>query len=264
VTRVISSLVVLAIVGGAVWAAPWWVTLALAALVAALAGIELARLSQASGATVPATLTACSAVAACASVPVSMDNGAVMVGVLSAILVAGGVAALAGGPPAPARLSAAAGALMAPVYVGLPLGALAWVCLAYGPRPLTFAIAVIVASDSAQYFVGRAVGRRPLAPFISPAKTIEGALGGLVAAGLVGVVLGPRWGQVGSMLTGAGVGVGLSCLGIAGDLFESLLKRSAGVKDSSALIPGHGGILDRIDAYLFAIPAYVLFLRYAG
>ena len=72
------------------------------------------------------------------------------------------------------------------------------------------------------------------------------------------------WGQVVSPLEGIALGLMLCVIGITGDLFESLLKRSAGVKDSSALIPGHGGVLDRIDAYLFAVPAYLLFLSYVG
>jgi len=255
---------VLAILGGVVWAAPWWATLALASVVAALAGVELAHLARAVDASVPAPIVAAAAVAVCATVPIGMADGGALAGVLLALIVAGGVVTLAGGPPAPSRITAAAVTLMAPLYVGLPLGALAWICLTYGPRPATFVVAVIAVSDSIQYFAGRAFGRRRLAPAVSPAKTVEGALGGLLAAGVVGALLGPRWGQAGSPLVGAGLGAGLALLGILGDLFESLLKRSAGVKDSSALIPGHGGVLDRIDAYLFAIPAYVSFLRYGG
>ena len=102
------------------------------------------------------------------------------------------------------------------------------------------------------------------APAVSPAKTLEGAAGGVVVAAVSGATLGQMWGGVASPLEGLVLGVVMAAAGIAGDLFESLLKRSAGVKDSSALIPGHGGALDRIDAYLFAVPVYVLFLRYVG
>jgi len=117
-------------------------------------------------------------------------------------------------------------------------------------------------SDSAQFYAGRLFGRRKLAPAISPAKTIEGAVGGLVAAAIGGFVVGP-WCLPGlSAVGGLTAGVVLAVFGMAGDLFESLLKRSAGVKDSSNLIPGHGGVLDRIDSYLFAAPVFYLFLRY--
>ena len=127
---------------------------------------------------------------------------------------------------------------------------------------LGWLLAVIAGSDSAQYYAGRALGRRKLAPRVSPAKTVEGALGGLVAAPAIGAALA-GWGLPGVPIASAALAaLVLAGFGIAGDLFESLLKRSAGVKDSSALIPGHGGLLDRIDSYLFALPMFYLFLRY--
>jgi phosphatidate cytidylyltransferase len=122
-------------------------------------------------------------------------------------------------------------------------------------------IATVVVSDSAQFYSGRTFGRRPLAPTISPKKTIEGAIGGVLFGTLFMLIAG-SWllpGAAPVSLTAAGLAVVV--LGICGDLFESRLKRVAGVKDSSALIPGHGGILDRIDALLFATPAYFVFLR---
>jgi phosphatidate cytidylyltransferase len=123
-------------------------------------------------------------------------------------------------------------------------------------------MATIVISDSAQYYTGRALGRRPLAPAISPKKTVEGAVGGLVF-GTLAFVVGARFvfGAAPALLVTL-VGASIAALGIVGDLFESLLKRSAGVKDSGTLIPGHGGILDRIDSWLFAAPVYYVFVRY--
>ena len=149
----------------------------------------------------------------------------------------------------------------APWYVGVPLGLLTAVHAQHGAYVTLLLIATVVVSDSAQYYSGRTFGRRPLAPTISPRKTIEGAIGGVLFGTLFMLIAG-SWllpGTAPVSLTAAGLAVVV--LGICGDLFESRLKRVAGVKDSSALIPGHGGILDRIDALLFATPAYFVFLR---
>jgi phosphatidate cytidylyltransferase len=116
-------------------------------------------------------------------------------------------------------------------------------------------LAIIWIGDTAAYYCGRAVGRHLLAPTVSPKKTIEGALAGLIGstvAGLVGgtLFLGEAWPNL----------VWISSLtaiaGQVGDLAESVLKRSAGVKDSSSIVPGHGGILDRLDSLFFAAPVF--------
>ena len=121
------------------------------------------------------------------------------------------------------------------------------------------ALAIVWAADSGAYFAGRKLGKHKLAPTISPNKTIEGMVGGLVAGLAVG--LG------GALLAGAGaaqlpkvalVATAAVLASVVGDLFESLLKRHAGVKDSGHLIPGHGGILDRIDGVLAALPVFAL------
>jgi phosphatidate cytidylyltransferase len=147
------------------------------------------------------------------------------------------------------------------VYVGMPLGMLVAIQTLQGSVATLLLIGTIVVSDSAQYYVGRMLGRRPLAPSISPKKTIEGAIGGFVCGTAFMMVVGAQ------MLPPVGYGPLLVLsllvvgLGICGDLFESRLKRTAGVKDSSSLIPGHGGVLDRIDALLFAVPPFYLFVR---
>jgi phosphatidate cytidylyltransferase len=146
-------------------------------------------------------------------------------------------------------------------YVGMPLGMLVSVHGLNGPRATLLLLATVVVSDTGQYYTGRTFGRRPLAPAISPKKTIEGAIGGLVLATLFMGLAGPRVLPGTAPLPMAGLGLAIAVLGICGDLFESRLKRDAGLKDSSSLIPGHGGVLDRIDALLFAIPAYYLYLR---
>jgi phosphatidate cytidylyltransferase len=120
----------------------------------------------------------------------------------------------------------------------------------------------VFGSDTGQYYAGRLFGRTPLAPIVSPKKTVEGAAGGFVCGVLIMIVVGGRWLPAVSVLVRALLGAVIVALGITGDLFESMLKRSAGVKDSSSLIPGHGGILDRIDALLFAAPVYYVVLRF--
>lgn len=123
------------------------------------------------------------------------------------------------------------------------------------PRGLAWLLLVVIVtwlSDTGAYLVGRTIGRHPLAPALSPKKTVEGLLGGygfaLLAAYASNAAFGldlPWWALIGGTLL-------IATVGVVGDLAESLLKRQAGVKDSGRLIPGHGGILDRIDALLFA------------
>jgi phosphatidate cytidylyltransferase len=113
--------------------------------------------------------------------------------------------------------------------------------------------------DSAAFFIGRAFGRTPLAPHISPKKSREGAVAGLFASALVGAIVGAATGRPALLVLGYGAVVGLAT--IVGDLAESLLKRQTGVKDSGVLIPGHGGILDRMDSLLFCAPVVVLYLQ---
>jgi phosphatidate cytidylyltransferase len=266
VTRVLSSIVLIAFVGGVVFFAPWWATVAVTALVAALAAFEMAGLSAAVGAPIskPVVMTAAAVLCAATAFTGDLISGGPLVPVLLALVVGAGLVTLGSGAPSPAVVTRAAMLVMAPLYVGVPLGALAWIHIGYGPWTMMFLLTVVALSDSTQYFAGRAFGRRKLAPSISPAKTIEGALGGLVAAVATGAVLAPMWVMGTTWIDGVMLGLILCAAGIAGDLFESLLKRSAGVKDSSSLIPGHGGVLDRIDGHLFAAPVFVLFLRYVA
>ena len=143
-------------------------------------------------------------------------------------------------------------------YIGMPLGLLAALQIARGWRATVLLIATVVVSDSLQFYSGRMFGRHPLAPAISPKKTIEGAVGGAIAGTLFMVFAGPVvFPDFPRLLLGA-LGFVMVLLGILGDLFESRLKREAHVKDSSSLIPGHGGVLDRIDALLFVTPAFVI------
>lgn len=156
----------------------------------------------------------------------------------------------------------AAGALsMIPAWC-----ALAWIHASQpnGHRWLLTALAIVWAADSGAYFVGRKFGGRffvgrKLAPRVSPNKTIEGLLGGVVAGILVGVLFALFAGANPSQLPAVAlVALAAVLFSVIGDLFESLLKRHVGVKDSGNLIPGHGGILDRIDGVLAALPVFAL------
>lgn len=125
------------------------------------------------------------------------------------------------------------------------------------PRGLAWILIVIVATwigDTSAYLVGRAWGRRPLLPRVSPRKTVEGSLAGLAGSSLIGALGVVVFGLGLPVGIGLLVGLTVGAVGQVGDLAESLLKRQANVKDSGDLIPGHGGVLDRIDALLFALP----------
>jgi phosphatidate cytidylyltransferase len=125
----------------------------------------------------------------------------------------------------------------------------------FGEYWILLLLLIVMTGDSAAYYIGTSFGRHKLYPVVSPNKSVEGALGGL--AGSVGGALiakftfFPQLGVFDCIATALILGV----LGQLGDLFESLLKRSFGVKDSGTIVPGHGGILDRLDSILFAAPA---------
>jgi phosphatidate cytidylyltransferase len=258
--RLLSGLVIISLTVAAVLWLEAWQLLVVAEGVLVLAFVEYARLAEALGVRIPRLVAGAAAMVTCAGLALSLP---LELPLLAATI---SVGALAVGSRAPAvGVLGDVGATCFPMlYLGLPLGAIVALHAAFGARAVLLLLVVIVVSDTAQYYAGRLFGRRKLSPVISPKKTLEGALGGFVVAPIAAVVVARWWlpevppGRM-SLIALALVG-----LGIAGDLFESLLKRSAGLKDSSALIPGHGGVLDRIDALLFAAPAFYLFLRYGG
>lgn len=134
-----------------------------------------------------------------------------------------------------------------------------------GPRWTLYALLVVWIADSGAYFAGSKFGRRKLAPSISPGKTWEGVYGGLAATALLAMVgfplLGLGWTQLPALLVATLLVAGIS---VVGDLFESLMKRHSGVKDSGALFPGHGGLMDRLDSILAALPVFVVAKAWLG
>jgi phosphatidate cytidylyltransferase len=132
-----------------------------------------------------------------------------------------------------------------------------------GPLFLSAYLVVVAATDIGAYFFGTLLGRHKLAPSISPGKTWEGLAGGALAAIAAGVIAGPLLAGLGPV---EGLGLGMLCalLAPAGDLVESLAKRELEIKDSGRLLPGHGGVLDRLDAMIFCAPAVLAYLRILG
>jgi len=259
-TRVLSGAVLIAIVVTIVWWTPPPVFYAAAAIVAYLALREYLIMAGALGLQPPGMLTWTLTLVLCTGVALRLANLEL---VMATAFIAIASAALVRGVDRGALANVAA-AILPGIYIGVPIGALVAMRIAHGPAIVFLLMLTVMISDTAQYYTGRALGRHPLAPAISPKKTIEGAIGGFVFGALTLAIVGRWW--LPSVQVGARVllGLAIAALGIAGDLFESLLKRAAGVKDSSSLIPGHGGVLDRIDALLFAGVAVYYLLAALG
>jgi phosphatidate cytidylyltransferase len=152
-------------------------------------------------------------------------------------------------------------ALLGPVYVGFPLGMLILVDLfPRGNVWIFFLLALIFANDTGAFYFGRTLGRHKLYPAISPGKTWEGAFGGLLTSMAVAILflslIPLKRIDVGVLI----LTVVLSISAQVGDLVESMLKRSHGMKDSGRILPGHGGLLDRIDGLIFAIPVLFVYI----
>jgi len=131
-----------------------------------------------------------------------------------------------------------------------------------GVQLVFFAALLTWATDTGAYLFGVAFGRHPLIPRISPKKTVEGAVGGLLAAGLCGWLCAKGLTPFLTPLAATVVGLIVGVMAQLGDLVESMIKRDAGIKDSAELIPGHGGVLDRFDSMLFTVPVLYYYFRF--
>ena len=147
------------------------------------------------------------------------------------------------------------------LYVGLTMGHLLLTrALPDGVFLIFFVALVTWAGDTGAYYAGITFGHTRLAPAVSPNKTVEGLIGGCLLAVAAAVAARYSFLPIFTAAEAACLGVVLTLAGLAGDLSESMLKRSAGVKDSGALIPGHGGVLDRLDSLLFTAPTYYYYM----
>lgn len=145
------------------------------------------------------------------------------------------------------------------IYCALPCFSLLWLRHIDLATTLT-PIAMVVATDIGAYFVGKIIGGPKLAPRISPNKTWAGLIGGMAASACIAVLLQPYVAWPEYTVTALVLGAAIAILAQMGDLFESWLKRIHNIKDSSNILPGHGGLMDRMDGYVLALPLYLLFV----
>jgi phosphatidate cytidylyltransferase len=151
------------------------------------------------------------------------------------------------------------------LYVGLTLSYLVLIRLMpEGEFLLIFLLLVTWAADTGAYYVGTLYGRRLLAPSISPKKTFEGLVGGFIGATIIAFIARWTFMPAFSSLETVVLALFLTVAGLWGDLVESAIKRSVGVKDSGGLLPGHGGMLDRLDSLLFSAPAFYYYVTFMG
>jgi phosphatidate cytidylyltransferase len=243
---------------------------AVVAIIVLLGAVELFRLLTAAGhASFPSLGAALAVLVALGDSVAAVPGGSGLL-LLGAGVVLVGVAALTRPDPREG-LAMLAATTFGAIYLGLlgyverlasggpaidPAATLGWI----GSQRAWVLVLVlgVWAFDTAAYLVGRRLGRRRFMPHISPGKTVEGVIGGTLAAMLVTTLLVELVGR--PVILGAGLGLAIAVSAQAGDLVESMIKRAAGAKESGHLIPGHGGMLDRIDSFLFAAPVTFLYV----
>jgi phosphatidate cytidylyltransferase len=265
--RVASGLVLIPIIVAAAW---WPISTAiLVGLCAALGIRELAGILRAGGYAPRTTLGISIGIALCAAAALQPYTVFDLTGAALAVVVIASLIAEIARHDRSTSLQSWALTLAGALYIGwllshfilisqidAPLrdGWLAAVNMPPGTAWICFTLAITWLQDTAAYFVGRRFGKHRFAPVLSPKKTWEGAIGGFVASILTAMIAVPILGLPVSLPAAALIGAVAGVAGPLGDLAESLIKRQIGIKDSGHLIPGHGGILDRIDSLLFTGP----------
>lgn len=257
--RILFAVVAIPAAAGVIWLGGWWLLGAVAVL-GVLGAREVYDLARLQG-TKPLTWLGFLGAAATPFVAGRLDAAMlVFTGWLLALL----VAAMTRGP-VQRPLAAVGITCFGALYAALPLSFLSFIRHGGGNAPpaLGFALVLLPLAltwicDTAAYMVGSQFGGPKMAPLLSPNKTWSGAVGGVAGALIAAVALGPLMHRAGVELATVqllGLGLVVGVVAQVGDVAESLLKREAGVKDSSNLIPGHGGVLDRLDSLYFVIPA---------
>ena len=264
--RLASALVLLPVFMVIVVNAPGWMFNVLVVIASAAALWELGRMFEQAGRPVYKWLGVVAGTALTAAFGASRLLEPLVLPALVLTLAVGAVFAVAVWQGKAPATEPAANTLLAVLYVGwlLGYGILLHHTSPLGDQLVLFLVGVTWVGETAAYLVGSTIGRYRLAPVISPRKTVEGAIAQVVAAVLTAAALGawllPACGGGATLLAGGLLGV----VGQVGDLAESVVKRSVGTKDTSSLIPGHGGMLDRIDSLLFNLPAFYYFARWTG
>lgn len=267
-SRIITALIVLPILIASIlvsWLAPLFVALALAAM--ALGLYEFWLLARKRGLK-PDVVVGFAGAAALFTVfyfDRPQEVPVLLLLVLPALVIAALAAAMLRGAPFDNMIASVGATLLGVMYVAFLGGHLVAVRMGFNQARaahlLSFFFLVIMGSDTGAYYTGRALGRHKLAPAISPGKTWEGAVGGM-AASLLMAVLAHYWFFPELPLKWAlPLAALMNVLGVLGDLTESALKRGAGAKDAAQILPGHGGLLDRLDSLLFNAPVLYYFGR---
>lgn len=240
----------------AIWITGWgpsWLFNATVALIAVLAMYEFVALGKAKGYDVPTVL--CIAIMLVIIGAFIIDDLSVELGMFAALLIIP-ASYVVTKKSLENSLPSSAIAVLATTYVGMLSGSLIRLHNDFpeGYKLVFFLLLVVWLGDTGAYYVGKQFGKHKLSPRISPKKTIEGLVGGISASIIAAVVIHFTFFPKFPLLHAVIAGVLLSIAGVIGDLAESMWKRSAAVKDSGTLIPGHGGFLDRFDSILFTAP----------
>lgn len=240
----------------AIWITGWgpvWLFNATIALICVLAMYEFLALGKAKGYDVPVVL--CILIMLLIMAAFILDDLSVELGMFAALLIIPASYVMTS-KPLEDSLPSSAVAVLATTYVGMLGGSLIRLHNDFpeGYKLVFFLLLVVWLGDSGAYYVGKQFGKHKLSPRISPKKTVEGLVGGITASIITAIVIHYTFFPKFPLLHAIIAGVILSFAGVIGDLAESMWKRSAAVKDSGTLIPGHGGFLDRFDSILFTAP----------
>ncbi len=242
----------------AIWVIGWapvYVFNAAIALIAVLALHEFLSLGKAKGFDVPIVL--CILIMLVIMAAFILDDLSVELGMFTALLVIPASYVFSHQKPLEDSLPSSAIAVLATTYVGMLGGSLIRLHNDFpkeGSKLVFFLLLVVWLGDSGAYYVGKTLGKHKMSPRISPKKTIEGGIGGIIASIITALVIHFTFFKTFPLVHAIIAGVLLSVAGMIGDLAESMWKRSAAVKDSGTLIPGHGGFLDRFDSIFFTAP----------